>query len=118
MKLTTLDVIKLLPLDDELKKLLLSEYNGFDEDKKFEIEQVVWTAFDTLHQLKLEENVRLALEKMGQNSGKIDPKFYEQIKTQTEQEMIISQHHEVSEVDLNTARKALESILQENSNSN
>ena len=48
-KLTTIDVIRALPIDLKIKEELIGKYNTFDEDSKLEVSEICWNAF---HEMK------------------------------------------------------------------
>lgn len=48
-KLTTLEIIRALPIDQKIKDQLITKYNSFDEDTKLEVSELCWKAF---HEMK------------------------------------------------------------------
>ncbi len=48
IQFTTKDIIKIIQLDEEQKKMLLAEYDSYDEGKKYEISSVCWNIFSEM----------------------------------------------------------------------
>lgn len=48
-KLSTKEVIRALPIEQENKDKLISQFDSFDEDTKLEISEICWKAF---HEMK------------------------------------------------------------------
>lgn len=112
MKKTTQDVIKVLPLESTLKDQLLKEFETYDADTRFEIEQIVWRAYDEIRMLKLEENLRKAIE----SAETISPDLYQKVKAQTDQELQQADQTEIASSDIKDAREELQSIIHSQSN--
>lgn len=87
MKVTTLDIIKMLPFRDGFKLLMLEKFETLGPDQKFELEQVLWDTYEALYKLKLEENLQQAFSRAKINKEKLDSDFYARAKQQTEKEM-------------------------------
>ena len=67
MKLTTKDLVKILPFEDQEKTDLFQNFDSLDEGQKFEITRILWQAYDALYEIKLEENTQLAFFKAENN---------------------------------------------------
>lgn len=113
MELTTKNIIKILPFRDEFKKSLLERFDSLTDDQRLQIERVVWDFYDALYELKLQENIALALQKSGEEQVKLTKDFYRTIEEQTEQEMFKSTVSIATKVDLEQARDQLEEIIDE-----
>ncbi len=112
MKLGTKDLIKILPFDDQFKKDILERYDFLDEDQKFNIQNVVWDTYNLLFDMKLQENIDLALQMAAQNQEKLDKDFYDRVKEVTEQEFSSGSFKSVEQMDLAQTREKLQEILQ------
>lgn len=113
MKLLAKDLIKILPFDDKFKLELLREYDFFTPDQKFNIDRVLWRTYAELFELKLEENIQLALLKAKNNQEKLDENFYQRIKEQTAKEMESESIETKEKTELASARSAIEQIIGE-----
>jgi hypothetical protein len=88
MKLTTKDIITLLPFDQQFKTELLSSYDSFDQDRKFNITQILWRAYYALYTIKLQENLDLALlQAENDPEMSLDKDFYAKVKARTQVQM-------------------------------
>lgn len=113
MKITTKDIIKILPLDENMRKTLLEEFDSMDPDRKYNLEKIMWDTYYTMYKLKLEENIQLALLKAKDNQEKLDEDFYSRVREQTEKEMQSEEVQKTQSADLDSARKAMELIVKE-----
>jgi hypothetical protein len=114
MRVTTKDIIRMLPFQDTFKEDLLNNFDALDPDRKFTLEQALWDAFYASYQMKLQDNMRIAMEKAKQDpNAKLDEMFYSQVKKQTEDEMMQETLVEVDEAKLDEARHAMELIIKE-----
>lgn len=111
MKMATKDIIKVLPFDPEFKSKLLSDFDTLDPDQKFTIEQIVWDAYYALYQLKLEENLQLALARAGKNKESLDDTLYKRVREQTEQEMQEEYVKGTTQADLSATRDTIQSMI-------
>lgn len=116
MKITTKDIIKILPFDNEFKNELLGSFDGLDDDKKFNIGEVLWNAYDAFYELKLKENTQLALLQARDNQEKLDKDFYKRIREQTDKEMEQEATQMTAQVDLAQTREELKEIINKPSN--
>ena len=110
MNLSTKEIIKILPLDENLKQELLEKYDTLDPRQKYKIDMVMWKGYYTLFKLKLDENLQKALKKVesGEESGE---SMYGRINQQTEQEMLSLTQKDVASFDLDATREKLQSVI-------
>lgn len=111
MALTTKDIIQLLPYTEDFKRDLLEKFDGMDPDQKFNIVEIVWDTYTALYNMKLEENMQLAIQKAADKQETIDKDFYARIKAQTDQEMQKAAGQAETTVDLSDAREELQKII-------
>lgn len=116
MKLTTIDIIKILPFEDGFKKSLLAEFDQLEFNKKFDMEQVIWNTYEALYKIKLQENLDVALSQFGTGDEKLDPEFYKKIQEQTHQEMQSESVQVSTDVDLDATREKLQELIRKNDN--
>ncbi len=115
MTVTTELIIKMLPLDMELKKQLLDGWNGLSADQKYGITQTLWSAYVALYELTLDKNMEAAF--LDENE-KMDAQLYDRIKTKTEQEIQQLGMAETTSVDLSETREELQELLKQTRPSN
>lgn len=113
MDFTTKTIIQILPFEPEFKEQLLLAFDSMDPDRKITIERAVWDLYDAIYELKLQENIDIALQKALLNKEKLDPEFYKRVKKQTEIELLSSTATTVTQSDLTQAREKLEQLLKE-----
>lgn len=113
MKITTKGIIKILPFDEEYKTKLLNDFDSFDSDRKFNIEQALWDAYDNFFEIKLKENTALALLNVQKGLEEVDENFNKRIVEKTEKDMQEEAQKNVEQKDLDAARKAMEMIVRE-----
>lgn len=111
MKVTTKDIIKILPIEAVLKMQLLNEFDVMDPDRKDELIEIVWDSYIAIFQLKLEENIRLALARAEKNQEDLDKDFYKRIREQTERELLSEDTEKATTVNLQHARDELQKLL-------
>ena len=105
-------IIKLLSLGDDLKKQLLDQFDSLDPDRKAAISQMLWDTYDALYELKLQENIEMALKKVETGEESMDEEFYTRIHKQTEQEMTVASSATAENVQLEDVRSKLQTMLQ------
>lgn len=111
MKITTKDIIKILPFEEQFKKNLLDQFDQFDPDQKFTIEQVIWDTYDGFYRLKLEENIELALLAAKENKEKLDEQFYARVRELTERDIQTNLSSGAALADLTSTREKLQQII-------
>lgn len=111
MKLTTKDIIKYLPFEEEFKTKLLESWDTMEMDLKCTIEQVLWDAYDGMYDLKLKENIELGLIKAREKNEMPGPEFYKQIEAQTDKEMQSETYQKAGDAELSQVRSRLEALI-------
>lgn len=111
--MTTQDLIRFLPMDEEYRKQLLVDYEAMDNTKKFQVDVLMWGAYDKLYDAQLEQNLKISWEKAGLGEEKLDKEFYKRVKKLTEQELAIEFTQTKDTSDLDEARKAMEVIIRQ-----
>ena len=110
--MTTVDVIKLLPIDDELKTQLVTSYETMNPRQRFSIERLAWKTYDMLYQEEFDKNALLQSQKIikGEDSSE---DFAKKVQQKTDQMFLEKEEQATQKVDLEAARKAMEFIIQE-----
>lgn len=111
MKITTKDIIKILPFDNEFKSELFNSFDRLDADKKFNLEQILWDAYSAFYELKLKENTQLALLRAKDNQEKLDHDFYKRVREKTDKEMEEEATTATTQFDLTRAKEELKVII-------
>lgn len=113
MKITTQDIVKILPFEPAFKKSLTDFFEKADADRKFNLEQVLWDTYYTYYQIRLDENIELAMERAKANQEKLDGEFYKRVREETQKQLETESLGEVTTSDLDSVRAKLQSFLQQ-----
>lgn len=113
MKITTQDIIKVLPFEEDFKKVLADFYGKADADRKFNLEQMLWDTYFTYFQIRLDENIELAMEKAKDGQEKLDGDFYKRVRMETQKQIENESIKKVTSSDLDSVRAKLQSFLQQ-----
>lgn len=116
--MTTKDIIKILPFEEQFKNNLLSQFDGLSIDQKFSLEQILWETYVTFYNLKLEENMQLALLRARDNKEPLNSDFYKKVQDQTDEQMQRETLKSVEAKDIEAARAAMEKIVKQMKNAN
>lgn len=108
---STKDIIKILPFDQTFKMHLLAEYDNLDPDQKYNIDSILWDAYDALYQLKLDENILIGLQRIKSGLEPMDEGFYKRMRDKTEEEMQKEEVAATENMDLSAARAKLQELL-------
>lgn len=112
MKITTKDIIVLLPFKEEFKKQLLSRFDSMTIGEKYEIEKILWDAYDAYFQTVLDKNLEEAMEKAKRNEIPLDGNFYKTVEEHTEKEVAEKQQHTKTGDALEAVRDKLQTYIQ------
>lgn len=86
MKIVTKDIIRILTFNDELKTQLLSEWDTYSEDKRLNLEEIIWDTYADLYQMRYDMNTDIAIQELSEGEQPLDTKFAERIRQQTDDE--------------------------------
>lgn len=111
MKLTTLEVIKILPFDDVFKQQLLEKFPLLSEDIKYEVVELIWDLYYAMYEVKFEENTDKAFLRAEKNQETLDNNFYKRVTEQTGKEMQQTNEQTSTHVNLSQTRQKLQEIL-------
>lgn len=115
MKITTLDIIKMLPFEKSFQLKLFEQFDKLNPDQKFEMEQVLWDTYDAIYDLKLQDNLNLAFAKVKSHQESLDKDFYARTKQETEKQMENEFLKNISGFDITNIRSRLELIAKDES---
>ena len=118
MALSTQDIIKILPFEEEFKTNLLTNWEKLSEDQRFTIEQMVWIAYGEVYRTVFEMNKDIAIAEVAEGNLKLDKDLHLKVREKTERDLRDRLTEVGSTVDLSTTRKALQDILNKSSQSN
>ena len=111
MKITTKDIIKLLPFDESFKSSVLESWDDLSSDQKFTIGQLLWDAYGEIYHARFEKNMTVAMVDVTEGKAKMDKDFYKRVKEQTNRDMQQQADETVPSMDLSETRAALQDIL-------
>lgn len=113
MQITTKNIIKMLPIEANVKEKLSKDFDDMPLEKKYAIKELLWGFFYSWYGIKLEENTQLALLDAKNGKMKLDHNFYNKVKEKTDREIEEGALETVEKVDLEEARRAMEFIVKE-----
>lgn len=116
--MTTKDIVKILPFEEQFKNNLLNQFDGLSIDQKFSLEQILWETYVAFYNLKLEENMQLAFLRAKDNQEPLNSNFYKKVQEQTDEQMQKEAGQHIQEKDLEAARIAMEKIVKEMKSAN
>jgi len=113
MKLNTKTVIQSLPLNEDLKKNILSKWDDMDQDLRYEIENLVWEAYFELENVKVDERLQENFQKAKKGEIPLNEDFYKNAF----QEVVLVQdqkiHEQVDSAELAAVRQKLELLMKD-----
>ena len=112
MQITTKNIIKAIGFEEKFKSDLLENFDTLDPDQKYAITQLVWDMYQSIFNMKVNENMDRALEKVAENKEKFDD-LYNRVRQETLREMEKDLETNLTSVDLTAARAAMEKIIRE-----
>jgi len=112
--MTTEDILKLLPLEEEEKIRVLNEYEFGTKERKADIELLAWTGYMEWYDERVKENItkEMDLIKKGEG-GALDKTLYARALKRTEDELQEELTKGVTDTDLARARVAMKQIMNE-----
>src|SRR3989344_80417 len=112
MKISSKELISMLPLGSKLKQELLEKFDTLDDAKRISIIDMLWQTYDSLFEVKLQENVRNALFQIEDGQEKIGPDFYKRIQEKTRKEMEQQLVKDTTELHLSAVRDKLKNLIE------
>lgn len=111
MKITTKDLIQLLPFEEAFKASLLADFDNLSADQRANIADIVWDTYAAVYQIRLDKNTREALVLAETGQKQLDSEFYKKIREKTNSEMQSQLSQVETTVDLSEAREELQKIM-------
>jgi hypothetical protein len=111
-KVTLTSIIKMLPLEESIKRLL-KNFETLDADRKYDIERALWDTYYALYELKHEENLKKALILVGEDQEKLNSEFGKRALEQTDKDMEEMILNGMKQQDLAAAEEAMKLIVKE-----
>lgn len=108
---TTKELIKVLPFEEKFREELLAKYDSLNVDQRYLINRALWETYDALYQIKLEENMQIALERAKEGKETLDKDFYRRVREHTERELQTADAAKTTHIDLAETRKKLQALL-------
>jgi hypothetical protein len=109
----TLDVIKLLPMDDKVKTQILNMYPHMNDEQKLSLESLAWDYYDLMYGEKVEAHIEELEDKIVKGEEHFSPENYAKVIDKTEADMKKALAEATTTTDLTAARKAMEQIMGE-----
>ena len=113
MKITTQQIVNMLPFEAKDRLDILEMLEGNDPDKKFNIEQMLWDAYYAMLELKEEENFQKSMAKALKNEENLNKDLFPKIEKESEEELQKEVVEQSEKADLSEARAAMEKIIKE-----
>ena len=111
--MTTIDAIKQLPIDDTLKTQILNMYEFLEPKQKLLIQRIAWNTYDLIREERIDENIEIQFEEVNQDKEKLGKGFYNNAVKKADRAMTTHVSEKASAVDLASARRAMEQIINE-----
>lgn len=115
---TTEDIIKMLPFEEDFKNDLLANWDTLSEDQQYDITEIVWDLYSAMYEIQYETNMRVAMLRVQEGTEHFDEEFNKRIEEQTEKDMEEQFNKTVPAANLAETREALQDILNNPSSNN
>lgn len=111
MKITTEEIIKMLPFDGTFKTKLLNELETYDLDRKSKTIELIWEAYDMMYEYVLQKNLGEQIELAKKGEFDLDKEFYKKAVKKTEDEIGKMFHQGSDQADLSAIRDKLKGLV-------
>ncbi len=111
MKLTTLDVVKTLPFDVELKQNVISSWDSLHPDTQHELERVIWNAYYELKEVSLQNDLETTLDGVIDGKNELSAHLYDDLNEGKEKQAVEKEHEQVDTTDLQAIRNKIEELM-------
>src|SRR5476649_333505 len=106
MKLTTKQIMQILPMDERLQLELRATFETASQMRRFELSTLLWEQYNRYLDLRTQENVQLALAAADDAQVK-GSDFYERTRERTEREIITEASNSFAEKRLASVRDSM-----------
>jgi len=112
-KLNIKNVIRIIPIEEDLRDELLRDFDGYDEKKQFVVTKVCWDVFDELEDA-LEQHARTQImQEVAAGKRKIEKDYKTEIRIAVDKELEERMSGKRSdEKKIENVRKQIEELLQ------
>lgn len=110
MKLDTITIIKMLPLEPAFREKLLERYNTMGPDEKVRVRRIIWDAYDEMVTSRIDAKVQLELSAVLADKAKLDGHTYERAKEAVTKELTDESIQKSQESDLSSIRNKLQEL--------
>lgn len=111
--MTTINAIKMLPMDEDLKTKVLSMYDFMEPELKRTVELIAWKTYFYVYNERMQFNLAQHFDEVEQGKAHFGKNFYREAVKMTNQEMAKNSADAGGAVDLAMARRAMEQIINE-----
>lgn len=112
MQLTTQQVIKTIPFEENFKQELIEKLPTLPKETQLDVVTMIWNLYYSMYDMKFDENTDAALTNAANNQESLDPNFYKRVHDKTIHQMEENVTKTTTQVDLSTTRQKLQEILQ------
>ena len=112
MKLTTKDVITILPFDQAFKKELAVAFESAGADRKFELERSIWKIYDMIFEDYKEKHLEEQLEDSVNGRRELNNNFYKEASELASNNVAATEEEGLKKEELNIMRDKLQAIIQ------
>ncbi len=111
MKITTREIIKMLPFEPDFKAKLLSELDTYDLDRKMQAVQLIWEAYDLMYEFALQKNLDEQIELAKEGKFDLNKEFYKKAVEKTDKEIKKLFYQETAQSDISAIREKLQGLV-------
>ncbi|PIS08898.1 hypothetical protein COT75_04395 [Candidatus Beckwithbacteria bacterium CG10_big_fil_rev_8_21_14_0_10_34_10] len=79
-KFNTKQLLQILPLDENLRKKVVTNFDSFSEDQKLALKKLSWIMFFELYTNKIKEEFEKTLYEISQEKGDLKANLYQEIE--------------------------------------
>ncbi len=110
---TTLDILKCIPLTDELRTDIVTRYETMDPGERYDVSQTIWDALWEYHRILADEYFEVLLERAGRGEEQLTTDLYDRAKKKVWDHLeIVWSGHKTDEQELDEIRNQLQQRLQ------
>lgn len=111
--MTTQDIIKILPLEENEKQQMLNLYERGTKEQKIEIDVLAWTNYLEMYDETIDENFAEEVDQIKKGKGGPLDGLYPRVVEKAEKELNEETNKAITAADLTMARKAMKQIVDE-----
>lgn len=108
-----LDIIKAMPISEELKMQIVNRYDYLPPSEKLVIDHMAWSTFYNLYEETIDDNLGIQYNNVKKGTDHFGGDFYKRAADKSENQMLNDLEESLAKADLSIARKAMEQIMNE-----